>query len=339
MKSLTDRWISINKLAGLSIVLVILVLLPLVIERPYIIHIFIMACIATVLAMTFSMFFSTGLITLGAAAFYAIGAYASALLVMKLGLSFWLALPLATLVTGIIALGLGSIIVRHPGMAFVVITLLFANVVVQAAGQIQLFGGWGGIIGIPRPSSLGPVEFVSKTPYYYLILFLLLMIALIFHALYTSRIGRIWRAIKLSPALAETLGINLYRYRLLAFVVASSAAGVVGSFYAHYFQTITPDAFGGWASIYVQLYAVLGGLEFYILGPAVGATIMTFAPEFLRVVKEVEPIITGVLLLAIILFFPGGILGTLQRFPRLSLASIPTRVQQIRAWLSGRNLR
>jgi len=342
---LTISWRTSGKLAGLLLVLAVLVLLPLVIRSPYLIHLLIMTFIGVVLGMTFSMLFSTGLITLGAAAFYAIGAYTSALLTLNAGLSFWLALPLATLMAGVIALLLGSIIVRNPGVAFVVITFIFNAVVVEAAGGLRQLGGWGGILGIPRPDPIplpfyGPVEFITKTPYYYLMLALLLLIMLVFYALYNSRIGRAWRAIKLSPALAETLGINLYRYRLLAFVIASSAAGVAGSFYAHYFQSIIPEAFGGWTSIYIQLYSVLGGLDFYLLGPAIGAAIMTFLPEFLRVAKEIEPLITGALLVMIILFFPGGILGTLRQFPRLGPASLSARLGEIKNWLlSGRNLR
>jgi len=335
VKSLTDQRVPISKLVWLSVALIILIILPWIIESPYIMHLLIMFLILAVLGMTFSMLFNTGLITLGAAAFYGIGAYASALSATKLGLSFWLALPLATLITAILALALGAIIVRHAGVAFVIITMLFAHVIVQVTGQVELFGGWGGILGIPRPGSIGPIEFAGKIPCYYLMLFLSLLIALIFYALYTCRVGRVWRTIKLSPPLAETLGINLYRYRLLAFVIGSSAAGAVGSFYAHYFGVLTPGTFGGWTSIYIQLYAVLGGLEFYILGPAIGAAIMTFLPEFLRIAKEVEPIITGALLLIIILFFPGGILGTLQTFPRLRLASMSAQVRKIRAWLSS----
>ncbi|GAI36706.1 unnamed protein product, partial [marine sediment metagenome] len=108
-------------------------------DNPYWLHLFIMACIYTILAMCFSMLISTGLITLGVSAFYAIGAYASTLLVMELGLSFWLALPLAGIISGIIGLGLGSIIVRLPGFPFVIITMLFMLVVVQAAGAVELF--------------------------------------------------------------------------------------------------------------------------------------------------------------------------------------------------------
>lgn len=333
MNTLIDRNL---KFPGLVVVGVILVLLPLIVKAPFIIHICIMACIAIVLGMQFSMLFSAGLITLGGAAFYGVGAYASALLVVKLGLSFWLALPLATIITGIVALGFGSIIVRHPGFSFVVITLLFSLIVVQAAGTIKFLGGWGGILNIPRPDPIGPIEFTSNVPYYYLMLFLLALIVFSFYALYSSRIGRIWRAIKLSAPLAQTLGINLYRYRLLAFVIGSSAAGMVGSFYAHYYQVVMPTTFGGWVNISIQLYSVLGGLGYYILGPAIGAVIMTFAPEALRAFKEFEPMITGGLILVIILFFPGGILGTLQRFPRFSLANVFARIEKIRRWVLTR---
>lgn len=318
-----------KKLIALSIIAVVLAVLPWVVESTYLKHLIVMAFVYATLGMTFSMLYSTGLITLGAAAFYALGAYASATIVMKLGLSFWYAFPLVILICGILALAFGAILVRYPGVAFVVITLLFAHVVIDLAGQLEFFGGWGGIIRIPPPTPIGPIVFVEKITFYYLILALFLLIALIFYALYSSRIGRAWRAIKLSPKLAETLGINLYRYRLLAFIVASLAAAAVGSFYAHYFQVITPLSFGGWFSINIQLFSVLGGLEFYILGPALGAVIMTFVPEFLRVTKEVEPIITGILLLVIILFFTGGILGSIKKLPSFSRKSISDRIKKL----------
>jgi branched-chain amino acid transport system permease protein len=300
-----------KKLVAAVVLIIVLAALPLLIDNDYIKHLLIMVCVGAILGMSFSMLFSTGLISLGAAAFYAVGAYISATLAIHAGISFWLTFPLTILIASVMALGIGAIFVRNGGIAFVIITLIFASAIVTAAGEIEYLGGWGGIIGIPRPTQLGPVQFDSKISLYYLALVLLLLVVLTYYALYTSHIGRAWKAIKLSPNLAGTLGINQYKYRLLAFVIASTTAAVAGSFYAHYFQSITPDTFGGWSSIYIQLYAVLGGLEFYIMGPAVGAVIMTFVPEYLRVVKEYEPIVTGVLLLLVILFFQGGILGTI----------------------------
>jgi branched-chain amino acid transport system permease protein len=288
---------------------IIILTLPLIIKSPYQMHLIIMLCINIILGLSFAMLFSAGLITIGAAAFWAIGAYGSALLVMNLDLSFWLALPLSSIITGIIALVLGSIIVRAPGVAFVVQTMVINMIVVQALGQIEFLGGWGGILGIPGPNPIGSIKFVSKTHYYYFILFLLLLTVVIFYALYSCRIGRAWRSIRLNPRLAQTLGINLFRYRLLAFIIASMSAGLVGSFYAHYFGTIEPGTFSVFKSIYIQIYSILGGLNFYLMGPIIGALIMTLVPEFLRVGKEIEPILTGGILIVLVIFLPGGILS------------------------------
>jgi branched-chain amino acid transport system permease protein len=161
------------KLGAIIVALVALIILPLCIESDYIKHLLIMVCIGTILGMTFSMLYSTGLITLGAAAFYAVGAYTSTMLVTSAGLSFWAALPLTVIVAVVLSLGFGAIFVRNAGVAFVIITLIFVQVIVIAAGQVEFLGGWGGIIGIPRPDSLGPVEFTTKQDLYYLILAIL----------------------------------------------------------------------------------------------------------------------------------------------------------------------
>ena len=331
MKQLTNLNRKSVKLIAIIVLAVFLLTLPIYIESDYIKHLLIMTCIGTILGMTFSLLFSAGLISLGAAAFYAVGAYVSAVLSMNFGLSFWCAFPITIVISSIFALGIGAIFVRNGGIAFAIITLLFASAIVLAAGQIEYLGGWGGIIGIARPTPVGPIEFANKTSYYYLALIILSLVVVAFYALYTSRIGRAWKAIKLSPNLSGTMGINLYRYRLLAFVVAAAAAAAAGSFYAHYFQTVTPGAFGGWLSIYIQLYAVLGGLEFYILGPAIGTVLMTFIPEYLRLIKEYEPIVTGVLLLLVILFFPGGILGSIINSRKRSRARWWDRINNVLA--------
>lgn len=308
-----------------TVVISIALVVPFFVTSSYQLHLVIMLCINIVLAMSFSMLISTGLITIGAASFWAIGAYTSAILVLNYDLSFWLALPLSALVTGLVALALGAVIVRTPGVAFVVQTMVVNMIVVQALGQIDFLGGWGGVLGIPAPGPIGPIRFTSKVGSYYLVLSLLLFTVLCFAALYSSRIGRAWSAIRLNPRLAQSLGINLFRYRLAAFVISSMASGVVGSFYAHYFSTIEPGTFSVFKSIYVQIYGILGGLNFYIAGPIVGAFVMTLLPEFLRISKEVEPVLTGLILILIVIFLPGGILSfpeklsVIRQLPRKSM--------------------
>jgi len=263
--------------------------------------------------MGFVMLHSTGLVTLGAAAFWATGAYASTMLVIKAGLSVWISILLGGIITAIIATGIGAVTVRLSKVAFVFLTIVVGAIVVLIVGRIDYFGGWGGIVRIPRPNPITlpviTIDFSTKAQYYYFILVILILNIVVFYALYNSRIGRTWRAIKLNLRLAKTLGINSFRYSLLAFVVAAIFASFAGSFYAHYMHTIEPDTFGFHKSVYIQVYGILGGMEYYIMGPVVGAIIMTILPEILRVTKEIEPIITGAILVIVVILLPGGFLS------------------------------
>lgn len=294
---------------GIIAILVVLALLPMVITSRYHMHLIITTCINVMLGFSFSLLYSAGMLSIAGGAFWGIGAYASALLVMKLGLSFWAALPLSAFVAVLVALLLGAVIARTSGLAFMIQSLVLAMIVPEIFGNIEFFGGWSGLLGIPAPNSLGPIKFLGKVPFYYLAIILLLLNVLAFQALYYSRVGRAWRAIRLNPNLAAMLGINLFRYRMVAFMISSAAAGVAGSLYAHYFQSLEPGMFGAYKGINIQIFSLLGGLNFYILGPVIGAAIMTFVPEFLRVSKEIEPILTGGLLIVLVIFLPGGILS------------------------------
>lgn len=287
---------------------------PLVVDNPYYIHLLIMAGIKAALAMTFTMLLRAGLISLANATFWSFGAYTSALAVMKLGLSFWIALPLSAITAGVIGCGLGYLLVRNTGFSFLILTSVLSMLIVLVYGNINWLGGFQGIEAIPPPESipvpyLGHIEFVSKASFYYLMLFLVAVVMVVFSAFYKSWAGRAWSAIGLSPDLAESIGVNLRRYKLLAFVVSSSAAGLMGSFYAHYIGAITPSGFGIFETIRIHICAILGGLGYAILGPIIGSLIMTLMPEMLRITGEMEPIFTGFLLIFLIKFLPGGVLS------------------------------
>jgi branched-chain amino acid transport system permease protein len=307
-----------NKLIGLIFLAVILILVPIIVHNPYYIHLLIMVGINTVLAMTFILLLRTGLITIAIAGFWGIGAYASALLTVRLGLSVWLALPAAAIIAGIVAFFTGHLLVRKGGIGFVILTLVFAFIIALIFGTFDVFGGYVGIYNIPRPEPitipfLATIKFASKTPFYYLMLFLVLIVVLAFSAFYAAWTGRAWRAIGLNPRLAESLGVNIFRYRMLAFVITAAAAGLMGSFFAHYYGSIVPTTFGPFKTLYVQVYAILGGVEFAFLGPIIGSLIMTLIPEFLRITREVEPIFTGTIIVLLVIFLPDGLLGLLRR--------------------------
>jgi ABC-type branched-subunit amino acid transport system permease subunit len=115
-----------------------------------------------------------------------------------------------------------------------------------------------------------------------MVVVILLLNVLTFHALYTSRIGRAWAAIGSSARLAEVQGVNVYRYRLASSVIGCFFAGVIGSFYAHYQNLLIPTTFSFHCSIYVQMYSLIGGLSYYIAGPIVGAVVMVFCLNIAR---------------------------------------------------------
>ena len=307
---------TIRKLIAVAIAILIPILLPLVVRNPYYLHLLILIGINSVLSMTFILMLRTGLISIGIAGFWGIGAYASALLTIKLGMPVWLAMPASTAITAVIAAILGALVVKKGGLSFVIQTLAFGFIIVLVFGTFDIFGGHVGIVNISHPEPvpvpfLGTVTFtsISKTPFYYLMLSLVLLMVLVLSAFYSAWAGRAWRAIGLSAHLAESLGINLFNYRLMAFILGSAIEGLMGSFYAHYYGALVPGSFGPFKTIYIHAYAILGGIGFPILGPVIGSFIMTFVPEFLRFTEGVEPIFTGLLIIIIILFMPNGLLG------------------------------
>lgn len=305
-----------GKIPGIILLIIVSACLPLVVRNPYYLHLLIMVGINAVLAMTFILMLRTGLISLAIAAFWGIGAYSSALLTLRLGLPVWLAMPAAVVITGIVGALIGALLVKQGGFGFIIQTLALGFIILLVFGTFKVFGGYVGLVGISHPGPV-PVPFAgalrftstSKVLFYYLMLCLVLLMILILCAFYSGWAGRAWRAVGLSPRLAESLGINLFRYRLLAVVIASSVAGLMGSFYAHYYGAIVPGTFGPFKTIYVHVYAILGGINFPILGPVIGALIMTFIPELLRIAEGVEPIFTGILIILLIIFLPSGLLG------------------------------
>jgi branched-chain amino acid transport system permease protein len=279
-----------------------------------------MVVVNAVLAMTFIMMLRTGLISLGIAAFWGVGAYASMVLTLKFGLSFWISLPASAMITGVIALLFGYLFIAKgsAGFSFILLTMVIGQLFPVTIGNIGYLGGWNGIGDIPAPDPiripfLPQIEFVSHVQYFYLALFLLIIAVLICNAFYSAWAGRAWRAIGLSPLLAESIGINRVRYQLLAFVLASIIAGLIGSFFANYQRFVIPGTYGMSVNINVQLYAILGGMSYATFGPLIGSVVMTFFPEVMRITKEIAPIFVGALLIVLMMYLPGGLLSLVDR--------------------------
>ena len=302
------------QLINIVVLFAIFAMVPLFTQSPYYLNLLIMSGIYTVLAMTFVLLLRTGLITLAIAAFWGIGAYSSTMLVIKLHMSFCLSLPLSVIITGVFGLGLGLILLRNPGFGFVAMTMMMGLLFSVAVGSTAFLGGYPGIFNIPAPDPvklpiLRTIQFASDVTFYYLMLLLVLVVVFVFSAFYRAWTGRAWTAIGLNRRLAESLGINVFRYRIIAFVLASAAAGLMGSFYAHYQAAVNPETFNLFRTMYVHIYAILGGLGFPVLGPMIGSLLMVFFAEFMRFAQDIQPIIIGGLLIVLIVFLPKGLLS------------------------------
>jgi len=297
--------------------------IPLFTKEAYLFHILITAGINIILATSLRTIATTGQMSLAHAGFMAIGAYTSALLVKKLDLSFWAALPLGGIAAALIALLVGYPFVRVKRVYFAMLTLFLGAVIRLIIMEWRgLTRGSSGLLDIPPPNPIlipGSLSIVfdAKIPYYYLILFLVLITFLFLYRIDSSRVGRTLLAIQQDDFVAESVGINVTNSKVFAWCVGCFFAGIAGSFYAHFIKTLTPDSFGVLQAIYVVVYMVVGGRR-RIYGAILGAFVLTLLPEFFRILKEYQPFVFVGILLIITFFLPGGLID----LPKLGVSLV-----------------
>jgi branched-chain amino acid transport system permease protein len=313
-----------NIILGL-IFLIVLALLPaLVSGSSYWVHVSILCILNIGMVASVRLIFIAGEISMCHAAFMAIGAYSSALLAKYLGFPFWVGLPIAGAVAGLIAFSIGYATLRAKGIYFILTTLAFSEVVRLIISNWGLLGAVNGLYDIPRPDPLFGIKFVDDTSFYYLVLIMTLVTLWICHRVEHSRYGLILRSIAQAPSITESVGINIMTYKVVTFVVACFFAGVFGSFYAHYTTVIHPDMFSLWHSIMYIIYFQIGGVA-SLWGAVVGGGGLTVAAEFIRITKHLETVTFAVLLIVIILFLPDGLIG------------LPARLHLPKLWLKIRH--
>lgn len=305
----------------------LLVLGPILKNEVFWLGIAIVCIYSSILAMSWLLILKIGHLSLAHAAFMGIGGTSSALLVMKAGLSFWLALPLAGVITALCAVVLGFPILRVKGIYFLIITFAFNELIIIIIKNWGLLGGNVGLLDVPSPNPIGSIEFSysSRINYYYLILFLAAVTILVLYRIYSSRIGRVFTSIGENEDLAQSLGINVLKYKLLAFAIGAFFAGVTGSFLVHYMNFSGHELYTTWQSLNIQIYAIVGGIYFSIGGPIVGAFFLILLIEFLEVPTGAQPLIYAAILIAIIFYLRGGLITLPQKFHAL-LVGLSRRV-------------
>jgi branched-chain amino acid transport system permease protein len=241
-----------------------------------------------------------GQISLGHAAFFGIGAYTAAMFYTKAGFPFWLDIPMAGFVAGIVGaiLGIPCLRVRDD---FLAITTMGINFVIEAVFlYIPFFGGAMGIGGISLPNWFG--REMTKPEYFILILIVFVLLLLLDRKLERSWIGLAWASIREDEQAAATIGVDIVRFKVLAFILGSAMAGLAGGFYAHFLTFIMPQNFGFGQSIVILCMTVFGGMD------ALGTyrTMYEVCRRF-PAIMEYEPDSWG--LAAAMRFQPGGLLG------------------------------
>mgnify|MGYP001339495932 CR=1 FL=1 len=255
----------------------------------------------------------TGLLNLGHAAFFGIGAYAVALLQTKAGWPFWPALLAGCVASVVLGALVGMVSLRTRGNYFAIFTAAVGVMIAIVFTNWQdLTGGNIGIVNIPPPPPIGSLTFDGDVPKYYLVLAALALTILICVLVRNSLIGRTFVAIADNEDLARATGVNVARVRLTAFMLSTFLAGLAGGMFAMYNGNLGPDQTGLDITFEQLLYLVIGGIG-TIAGPLVGTLVLVEISQQLQGVEQYRFLIFGPMLVLLVRFFPLGIVGGFNR--------------------------
>lgn len=296
------KWFTVAAIAG---GVILLAALPLWASGNIYIYSISVTGVFIILGLCIRLLLLSGLLNFSLLAFMAIGAYASVLLMSRLNFSFWLSLVGAGAIAILIALVIGTPVLRCKGAYFFLLTIALQEITVRVIGHwVGLTGGYGGLV-VPKGAWLE-----TEVTRYYLILFGTLVSLFIFYRLEGGQFGRILLSIGASEDLAKVVGINVAKYKLIAFTIGSLFAAIGGVLYAQVLEYIAPVNFGMFVMIYLILYVVIGGYN-YFAGPLVGVAIMRLISTSLMRGSRYEPLFMGLLMIIVLKFLPGGIMGFL----------------------------
>lgn len=295
------------KLIKLLLGAAILLLIPRFVPNSYIMQLVVNIMIYVILAMGLNLLTGfTGILSLGHAAFFGVGAYTAAILNTKLGAPFPVTLLAAVIVTAVISLVLSFPALKVKGTYLVLMTIGFGEVVrLLLVNWLSLTNGPNGIIGIKYPD-FGFFALKNMNQCYYLILIFVVLLMLYQIKLMKSRVGRCLMAIRDDDKAAELCGIDIAQYKIKAFAISAVYCAVAGCLYAHVIRYVSPDSFRADESQLILCCVIIGGIGTF-KGPVIGAILLTLMPELLRGMDYMRMVIYGIVLMIVIIFFPGGI--------------------------------
>lgn len=266
--------------------------------------------------------FYIGRINIGQGAYALMGGYVSAVLMTKVGVSFWLTLPLAGLFCAGISVLIGLPILRLRGVYFAMITLVLTEVTRLAALAMPLTNGAKGITSIPLPGSLSVFGITlipdfstmanPKLGFYFLAVTLMVLSYLVLWRIVNSRLGHLCRSLQQNEELAASIGVNTAYLRVLTYAISSFFGGLAGAVFVAISQSIYPSSFAVADSVNFMLYCFVGGLG-YVMGPMLGTFLLYFGWDLLSIAKQYQLLIYSSAMIAMMLVLPNGVLSLFDR--------------------------
>ena len=238
------------------------------------------------------------------------GAYTVGILTVDHGVGFWTAFALSGVVTGIVGYFVGLLSLRLKGHFFSIFTLCVGYIIFLVIEKWDsLTHGTVGIIGIPVPTAMGPIQFETPLHKYFMVFAFLVLGTWLMRRIVNSLLGRTFMAIRNAQELAESLGVKLRHNKVLAFVISVAYAGYAGGLYAGFIRFLGPDLASVESTFNMTMYMLVGGLG-TLVGPLLGALAMPWLAQYLQFLQEYRYLIFGPILVLLVIFLPNGIAGT-----------------------------
>ena len=292
-----------------SMGVIVLVTLPLVLS-PYYVGLVVKMMVFALFAMSLDLLLGyAGMPSLGHAAYFGMAAYTTGLLALKAGSTVWFALPAGIAMAALTSIVFGLLALRTRGSYFLMITLALSQVLWGIAfGWRSLTGGDDGLPEVPRPNLSLPWSMSDNTPFYYFVLLFFVVGTMVLVRIVASPFGYVLRGIRESETRMLVLGYDVWRYKLVAFVVAAAFAGLAGCLYVYFNRFVSPDYVHVVRSAEVLLMVILGGAG-TLLGPAVGAMLIVLLENLISTYTERWVTVLGIIYVLVALLAPNGIAG------------------------------
>ncbi|SPA43268.1 high-affinity branched-chain amino acid transport, Inner-membrane translocator, livHM family [Cupriavidus taiwanensis] len=296
---------------GWMLLLALAIAFPLITPNSYYLTVMTLAFIYAIATLGLNLITGyTGQLNLAHGGFMAIGAYTLGILTVDHQVPFWLAFVLAGVLCMVLGYVVGVVSLRLKGHYFSIFTMCVGYIIYLLIEKWEsLTHGTVGLIGIPVPAAIGPLSFDSVQAQYYLVLAFLAVGVFLMHRIVTSLLGRSFMAVRNSDALAEALGINLMRTKVLSFVLSVGYAGFAGALYAGQVRFLGPDIARTDLTFDMVMSMLVGGIG-TLFGPLLGAVLVPWITQSLQFMQDYRMLVFGPVLVLLIIFVPDGIVGS-----------------------------